>query len=76
MSEWQPIETAPKDVIEMFVIRAFNVTSPSGHVKNYTSDPFCVSGFSARDDGDWDGWPHSFRPTHWLRLPPPPEPQQ
>ena len=66
---WQPIETAPKDTREMFVVRAFFVRNGFTGGIEYTSDPWCVW---------WDGdgfarWPHNFPPTHWTSLPPPPK---
>lgn len=66
--EWLPIETAPKDTKEMYVVRAFNVDVHQ--VKGYTSDPYCVW-----HDGEWFvRWPHTaFMPTHWMPLPPPPK---
>lgn len=70
--EWQPIETAPKDSKEMFVVQAFNVDTrlhlPSGYPR-YTTDPWCV--WYSR--GEFVRWPHDFPPTHWARLPPPPK---
>lgn len=70
MTEWQPIETAPKGR-EMFVVRAFNV--PNGYVggRDYTSDPWCV--WWSVPDSAFVRWPHHFAPTHWLALPPQPK---
>lgn len=61
--EWQPIETAPSEGRELFVVRAFNVRV--GDVL-YTSDPWCV--WRCRDGG-FARWPHEFAPTHWCLLP-------
>lgn len=71
MSEWQPIETAPKQEMfrkEMFVVRAFGVqTGANAHP--YDTDAYCVW----RDhNGRFVRWPHPFPPTHWTPLPPPP----
>jgi len=69
--DWQPIKTAPKEGKTMFVVRGFNVTNINSHVRNYTTDPYCVW---PEKDGGWARWPHNFPPTHWMPLPPPPEP--
>lgn len=71
--QWLPIETAPKDSREMFVVRAFNV-DPIGIGKgfSYTSDAYAV--FRA-DDGAFVRWPHTWPPTHWMPLPAAPSAQ-
>lgn len=66
---WQPIETAPKDGRQMFVVQGFNVTNQNVGVRNYTTDPYCVW---PGKTGGWLRWPHEFPPTHWMPLPPPP----
>ena len=85
MSEWQPIETAPKETI----ILLFAVTDrrEDGSIVNWKmatgwSTP-ASSGvrptFSATTDWaqwTWDGhrlgwWDH--KPTHWMPLPDPPK---
>jgi hypothetical protein len=70
MSDWQPIETAPRDGRNgMFVV--VGVTSGNGFTggKSYVSDPYCVW----RDQGEvFARWPHNWPPTHWMPLPPPP----
>lgn len=63
---WQSIETAPKCGREPFVVRGFNVTNENAHVRNYTTDPYCVW---PGDEGGWVLWPHTFPPTHWTPLP-------
>lgn len=64
---WQPIDTAPKDGLVMFVVRAFNVEWKPGF--RYTSDPYCVW----VERGEFVRWPHAFAPTHWAPLPEPPK---
>lgn len=65
MSLWKPISELPDDIgKEMFVVRAFNVVNTLDGPK-YTSDPYCV--FKRSDV--FVRWPHSFPPTHFLRLP-------
>lgn len=63
---WQPIETAPRNTREMFVVKAFNTVTKGG--TRYTSDAYCV--WSER--GKFVRWPHEFQPTHWMPLPPAP----
>ena len=70
MSKWQPIETAPKEGREMFVVRAFRVSNGFTGWREYTTDPWCVW---RKDDGTFARWPHHFAPTHWMPLPEPPE---
>lgn len=61
---WLPIETAPQKSKRMFVVKAFNQKTSTGHSHN--SDPYCVW---RNDDGSFARWPHDFKPTHWLPLP-------
>jgi hypothetical protein len=80
MSEWQPIETAPKDgtkivawgflanrAPEMGVIRS---ETPVAHVMMWRS-------YTGLDAGDWVstsiGIALAQHPTHWMPLPAPPE---
>jgi hypothetical protein len=61
MSEWQPIETAPKDGNEVLV-----------HADGFR----WVAGFDT-EQGEWDWpsvW-HNLQPTHWMPLPAPPPAQ-
>lgn len=67
---WQPIETAPKDGREMFVVRAFGIDPVRGGSGNYTSDAYCVF---LRADGTLCRWPHIWPPTHWMPLPAAPQ---
>ena len=66
---WLPIETAPTEGREMFVVKAFNVCNGFTGGKPYTSDPWCVWHES---DSSFARWNHKFQPTHWMPLPPPP----
>lgn len=76
MCEWKPIESAPQAALgprPMFVVCAFNVCNTlTRGSRPYTSDPWCVWRTA---DGEFARWPHPFQPTHWMPLPPPPEPQ-
>ena len=67
--EWQPIETAPTEGREMFVVRAFRVSNGFTGGREYTTDPWCVW---RQGDGTFARWPHHFEPTHWIPLPAPP----
>jgi len=70
-SEWQPIETAPKDKTKILVGR-FASTPPE---KNGF---MCVDWWrdSERDDVSYTGFssfnPHHWPATHWMPLPTPP----
>lgn len=69
-SQWQPIESAPKNTKKMFVVKAFNVRFTQGGLMPYTSDPYCVWS----EDDKFVRWPHTnFNPTHWMPLPNPPK---
>lgn len=67
-TEWQPIETAPKDGRE---ILAF---AQGSHGLNDTF--FAVAQWANGDPDMWTGsgwfWPFAIRPTHWMPLPAPP----
>jgi hypothetical protein len=60
MSEWQPIETAPKDGTAVIVY----CPAKGVHVGNRRSDR--VGWYSVRGA-------YLCKPTHWMPLPPPPE---
>jgi len=69
MSEWQPIETAPKD--GTFVV-VFAEKNPNGR-KVRRASPVCVAAKRG-----WMGWvatpgDYQVSPTHWLPLPAPPQ---
>lgn len=69
MSEWQPIETAPKDGTTVI---AFRPTDPP-HVEG-----MYWATYDGTDEGAWhwtyDGdAPSSNQPTHWMPLPKAPE---
>jgi len=58
VSEWQPIETAPKDGTEVLIY------DPS-----YPKNPMAVDWYCPHDDTP--GWLGT--PTHWMPLPAPPQ---
>jgi hypothetical protein len=63
---WLPIDTAPTDGRQMFVVRTIAITPFPNSRSLYTSDPWCVWRGS---DGSFVRWPHDFQPTHWVPLP-------
>lgn len=68
MSEWQPIETAPKDGTDVLLFRAtkYRVLPPT--VAGWF-DKGVIPGWYTYDEPDkaFDG-----EPTHWMPLPAPP----
>ena len=66
---WQPIETAPKETTQMFVVVAFGAKVGA---TPYNSDPWCVW----HQRGEFVRWPHKFSPTHWMQLPEAPTMQE
>ena len=67
--KWQPIETAPKETTQMFVVVAFGAKVGA---TPYNSDPWCVW----HQRGEFVRWPHKFSPTHWMPLPEAPAMQE
>ncbi len=84
MSEWQPIETAPRDG-SWFVTCNAEDGPESYEVGRY--DPFYVDDFIPIEDApgtfkvvrkhiyDWTGFNNFERATHWMPLPPSPTPE-
>ena len=66
MSEWQPIETAPKDGSEVW---AFN--DEQGRMKWISGDGYALWVWADALLCDVDPSPES--PTHWMPLPEPPK---
>ena len=66
---WLPIETAPKETTQMFVVVAFGAKVGA---TPYNSDPWCVW----HQRGEFVRWPHKFSPTHWMPLPDAPTMQE
>ena len=82
MTDWQPIETAPKDGTAVLLCWA---RSADGAPIDWRQDPETAGVFVQvaswwAGDGEWivycsmvrDPSLH-FEPTHWMPLPPPPE---
>lgn len=72
MSEWQPIETAPKDGTDCLFFSPGNENARNANA----TDPYCKVDFFS------DRWPRArFQYpeapyTHWMPLPSPPEPRR
>lgn len=72
MSEWQPIETAPKDGSSVLLWSEAWDMSWGVVIGSYDAGAWVTSeGQTADDDEDEFG---SIAPTHWMPLPPPPSP--
>ena len=79
MSDWQPIETAPKDGTKILVGRDGHQTTTGVWVedKGRTLVPDLNEPYWEKFDHSWwdvvfseDEW---FSPTHWMPLPEPPK---
>ena len=79
MSEWQPIETAPKDGTPFLTFSADAQANPQESALGIKSTPALVMAWLAGDvepypvdeHGDWHDF-HGYMPTHWMPLPAPP----
>ena len=73
MSEWQPIETAPKDGSVVLATWGDLVVMATFHCEGSSSDVYAV----AVPDKEFFQWHEMvnrlFRPTHWKPLPQPPK---
>lgn len=73
MSEWQPIETAPKDGRQFLVFDPHLVVGKSDGIALCIPIP---NGFRFNPRIEWtasNGFGiHSWQPTHWMPLPEPP----
>jgi len=68
MSEWQPIETAPKDGTQILAFAA----GMHGRVDFYGVAQWAESQAAFNSVAGWF-WPFAIRPTHWMSLPEPPK---
>lgn len=68
MTQWQPIETAPKDGTEILLFDPDNSDDHNGGV---------AQGYFSMKDGGRNEWVSmvfkTCKPTHWMPLPSPPE---
>lgn len=60
MNEWQPIETAPRDGMEILLF-----------ARGQHNDVYRGVGQWSEQSKDWF-WSFAIRPTHWMALPEPP----
>jgi hypothetical protein len=65
-NEWQPIETAPKNGINILVFDPDNNSDVGVVIANYFEDNKCW--FIT-----WDDTEIEINPTHWMPLPKPPK---
>jgi hypothetical protein len=80
MSEWQPIETAPKDGTNVFVCVPTDSSFPTAAF--YLTSAYCEEEYGDPDymEEGWywaPGYPSDFHeypinPTHWMPMPAPP----
>lgn len=70
MSEWQPIETAPKDGTQVLITDGTGLCAVASW-EDYAAELY--DGVGWRDAGDmgWGGTVYH-APTHWMPLPSPP----
>jgi len=66
VSEWQPIETAPRDGTIILVYPDINVS-----YWGYTKDDDCPHGWIGRYCYTVDNY-DTINPTHWMPIPDPP----
>lgn len=76
MSEWQPIETAPKDGSEILLGRSSNTKVYTAHWElepswAWKSAEPCWAVYMASDDY-YSTYLHADWPSHWMPLPEPP----
>ena len=71
MSEWQPIETAPKDGRTIIVFRNIHGWNVLGYA--YWVDVRGIDGWVSNGFSDPPGNLGLGHPTHWMPLPTPPE---
>lgn len=65
LSEWQPIETAPRSTpILLYMVARYNAAIITGQISNYAPNEGRV----------WDGYDYRNNiATHWMPLPAPPQ---
>jgi hypothetical protein len=76
MSEWQPIETAPKDGTRIAFKNEQSGLEDIGHWDSWTDMPNwrreLLPDFAKEWDGEWSTDFGNGDMTHWMPLPPPP----
>jgi hypothetical protein len=71
MSEWQPIETAPKDGT-VVLVNDYEAQEGAAYVMAYWQSGSDWSGWAYEDEMLNDAQPLGPSPTHWFLIPPPP----
>lgn len=80
MTEWKPIETAPKNGTPFLTFSTDALCQARESALGYQSTPVLVMAWMASnkypypvdEHGDWHDF-HCYEPTHWAPLPEPPE---
>jgi hypothetical protein len=73
MSDWQPIETAPKQIDPVLLYWPYWTTEPVIGARNYRPDDGHIEWFASWHTERWMGDDaEDPGPTHWMPLPDPP----
>lgn len=80
MSEWQPIETSPKDGTRVLIFNGYGAMDIAGYVEQFTerlefvrSDKDGDVYQTVRNDFSYWDTDIAYDPTHWMPLPEPPK---
>lgn len=68
MTNWQPIETAPKDGTRILIYDPTHYRDPIITIAEYR-----CGGWLGEDGGVYDCCSSEYEPTHWMPLPLPPK---
>lgn len=79
MSEWQPIETAPKDGTKVLIVNDEGAIDVAGYIEQWNERDEWVRKAkdgdvyrTVREDRGYWGTGTAYCPTHWMPLPAPP----
>jgi len=71
MTEWQPIETAPKDGTHILVVSETGISVCKYSCGNWNG---LIDGDTICYQEEQDDWYYDvYKPTHWMPLPEPPQ---
>lgn len=78
VSEWKPIETAPKDGRPLLLFDpVYKVHVGSHAAESFARDVFDIDDVRHYIPASWSCWSNrsndKFNPTHWMPIPAPPE---